>query len=305
MAFHSRLYTNAPDLQAMIDLLYTVRPANRLNDYPGEINLREMLATDRQPPHTRLWFSSDGSLAAFALVDAYSNLWFEMTATADQLADQIIQWGVEDLCASVPEPDETLTLDTNCNDDNVERLALLKRHGFMEQSARTLHMMRSLLEPLPPSEYPAGFTVRAIVGESEAEQVTALHQAAFGTDNLTLEDRFAIMRTPDYDPALDLVVSAPTGEFAGYCTCQINAAENARTGQQIGSTDPVAVHPDFQHRGLARALLLSGCHLLKERGITTAALGTSSDNIAMQRAALSAGYRIQSAKLWFAKAIFS
>ena len=91
MAFHSRLYTNAPDLQAMIDLLYTVRPANRLNDYPGEINLREMLATARQQPHTRLWFSSDGSLAAFALVDAYNNLWFEMTATADQLADQIIQ----------------------------------------------------------------------------------------------------------------------------------------------------------------------------------------------------------------------
>jgi ribosomal protein S18 acetylase RimI-like enzyme len=287
----------------MIDLLYAARPVTRLNDYPSEINLREMLVTQRQQQHTRLWLTPDGSLAAFALVDAFNNLWFEMTATDEQLADQIIQWGVEDLCTSVSEPDEPLTLDTNCGDDNLQRITLLKRHGFVEQSIRTLHMLRSLDAPIPDPEFRDGFTVRPIAGEGEAEQVTALHQAAFGTQNLTLEDRLAIMRTPDYDLTLDLIVIAPTGEFAGYCTCQINAAENARTGQPLGYTDPVAVHPAFQHRGLARALLLSGCRLLKQRGMTVAALGTSSENIAMQRAAESAGYRIQSAKLWFAKTI--
>ncbi|MBP7687030.1 MAG: GNAT family N-acetyltransferase [Thermoflexales bacterium] len=303
MTFPSSPYTNATDLLAMIGLLSAARSVNRLGDYPSEIDLREMLGTERQPQHTRLWFSPDGALVAFALVDTFNNLWFEMISADDELADQIIRWGFEDLCASVPEPDETLTLDTNCSDDNAERLALLRRYGFVEKPVRTLHMMRSLLEPLPPSEYPAGFTVRAIVGESEAEQVTALHQAAFGTDNLTLEDRLAIMRTPDYDPTLDLIVIAPTGEFAGYCTCQINAAENTRTGQQIGDTDPVAVHPAYQRLGLARALLLSGCRLLRRRGMIVAALGTSSENIAMQRAAEAADYRVQSTKLWFAKAI--
>lgn len=305
MTLLSRPYVSAVDLQAMIDLLYSSRPVNRLNDYPGEINLREMLASERQQQHTRLWLTPDGALVAFALVDAFNNLWFEMGATNDELADKIIRWGVEDLCATVPKIDESLTLDTNCSDDNVERLALLKRHGFVEQPVRTLHMTRSLDEPIPAPELPDGFTVRPIAGEGEAEQVTALHQAAFGTDNLTLEDRLAIMRTPDYDPTLDLIVIAPTGEFAGYCTCQINAAENARTGQSLGYTDPVAVHPAYQGRGLARALLLSGCRLLKQRDMTVAALGTSNENIAMQRAAESAGYRIQSAKLWFAKAIFS
>lgn len=304
MPFLNRPYINASDLQAMIDLLYAARPVNRLGDYPSEINLREMLATGRQQQHTRLWLSPDGALAAFALVDAFNNLWFEMAATDDELADQIIRWGVDDLCASMLEADSSLTLDTNCGDDNPQRMALLMRHGFVEQSIRTLHMLRSLDEPIPDPELPAGFSVRPIAGEGEAERVTALHQAAFGTDNFTLEDRLAIMRTPDYDPTLDLIVIAPTGEFAGYCTCQINAAENAHTGQQIGSTDPVAVHPDFQHRGLARALLLSGCRLLKQRGMIVAGLGTSSENIAMQRAAEAAGYRIQSARLWFARNAF-
>ena len=303
MTFYSRFYTHTVDLQAMIDLLYSARPVTRLNDFPGENNLREMLATEPQQQHTRLWSSPDGSLIAFALVDAYNNLWFEMAANDDQLADQIIRWGVEDLCASVAEPDDALTLDTNCGDDNVERLALLKRHGFAEQPIRTLHMTRSLAEPIPEPQFPAGFSVRPIAGESEAEQVTALHQAAFGTNHLTLEDRLAIMRTPEYDPALDLIAIAPTGDFTGYCTGQINAAENARTGQQMGYTDPVAVHPAYQGRGLAKALLLSACRLLKQRGMTIATLGTSSENIAMQRAAEAAGYRIQSSKVWLAKAV--
>ena len=303
MMFHCRSYTPIVDLQAMIDLLYSARPVTRLNDFPGENNLREMLATERQPQHTRLWSSPDGALAAFALVDAFNNLWFEMAVNDDQLAEQIIRWGVEDLCASVAEPDDALTLDTNCGDDNIERLALLKRHGFAEQPIRTLHMARSLHEPIPEPQFPAGFSVRPIAGEGEAEQVTALHQAAFGTDNFTLEDRLAIMRTPDYDPTLDLIAIASTGELAGYCTCQISAAENARTGQLMGYTDPVAVHPAYQGRGLAKALLLSGCHLLKQHGMTIAALGTSSENIAMQRAAEAAGYRVQSSKVWLAKSV--
>ncbi len=303
MTLFSRPYASAVDLQAMIDLLYLSRPANRLNDYPGEIDLRELLATERQQQHTRLWLTPDGSLAAFALVDAYNNLWFEMAVTDEQLADEIIQWGVEDLCASVSAPDEALTLDTNCSDNNPGRIALLKRHGFVEQSMRTLHMIRSLNEPIPAPQLPAGFTVRHIAGEHEADPMTALHQAAFGTDDFTLEDRLAIMRTSDYDPALDLIVIAPTGEFAGYCTCQISAGENTRIGQQIGHTDPVAVHPNYQRRGLARTLLLSGCHLLKQYGMEVAALGTSSENLAMQRAAEAAGFRVQSSKVWFAKTI--
>jgi ribosomal protein S18 acetylase RimI-like enzyme len=71
----------------------------------------------------------------------------------------------------------------------------------------------------------------------------------------------------------------------------------------MGYTDPVAVHPAYQGHGLARALVLSGCHLLKERGMIVAGLGTSSENIAMQHAAESDGYRVQSSKVWLAKAV--
>lgn len=85
--------------------------------------------------------------------------------------------------------------------------------------------------------------------------------------------------------------------------CSISQEENARTGWNEGYTDPVATHPDFQRLELARALLLTGLHALKQRGMDTACLGTSSENVAMQQKALAVGFRVQSTTLWFSKPV--
>jgi hypothetical protein len=47
--------------------------------------------------------------------------------------------------------------------------------------------------------------------------------------------------------------------------------------------------------------LLTGLGRLKGRGMETAVLGTSSENIAMQQVATSVGFRVHTSKLWFAK----
>ncbi len=106
------------------------------------------------------------------------------------------------------------------------------------------------------------------------------------------------MRAPEYDPKMDLVAVAPDRRLAAYCTCTVHTQENERTGKREGSTDPVATHPDSQRLGLARALLLTGLALLKARGMETVRLGTSGENVAMQRAAEAAGFRIESTVLW-------
>ena len=118
-----------------------------------------------------------------------------------------------------------------------------------------------------------------------------------------MEERRAMMSGPDYLPELDLVAVAPDGRLAGFCICGIPAEENAVTGRSEGYTDPIGVHPDFQKQGLARALMLTGLHLLRERGLAYAMLGTSSENVAMQAAARSAGFQLQSSKVWFSKAV--
>jgi ribosomal protein S18 acetylase RimI-like enzyme len=196
---------------------------------------------------------------------------------------------------------DNLTLDASCRSDDSDHIALLESHGFQTLPERSLHLIRRLAEPIPAPTLPLGFVIRPVTGEQEVGALVALHRAAFGTENLSSDDRLSWMRTPDYDPDLDLVAVAPDGRLAAYCFCGISREDNARTGRNEGFTDPVATRPDFQQRGLARALLLTGMRLLRERGMDWAVLGTLSDNAAMQRAAQSVGFHVAWERLWFAR----
>ena len=106
------------------------------------------------------------------------------------------------------------------------------------------------------------------------------------------------MNTDAYIPDLDLVVVAPDGTLAGGCTCSIGNA-STHGGELVGFTDPVYVHPGHQGKGFARDLLVAGLTGLHARGVRRAHLGTSSANLAMQRAAEAAGFTCVARRLWF------
>jgi GNAT superfamily N-acetyltransferase len=114
---------------------------------------------------------------------------------------------------------------------------------------------------------------------------------------MTTENRLAIMNTSEYDPSLDLVVVAPDGRIVANCICSVNEQE------KVGSTDPVATHPNDQGKGLARALLARGMQLFKERGMLFAQFGTRGDNFVMQRTGESVGFKLKYRTLWFSKEV--
>ncbi len=301
--FTHRSYKNTQDLQAILDLINTVRPAEWLADSPSVVDLQEMLSLPTVQANTRLWQDADGQLVSYALVDAYNNLCFEIApqAAGQEIEAQIMAWGVE--CIHRAGQDSSATLDASCRQDDAGRIAFLERHGFAPQSIRTIHMVRPLAQPIAAPQLPEGFSIRPVAGELEAPALAALHRAAHGTDHLTTEERLSWMRTPEYNPELDLVAVAPNDVLTAYCFCRISQEENAHTGRNEGYTDPIATHPAFQRRGLARALMLTGLRLLKQKGIEFAALGTSSENIAMQQTAASVGFYVESTKLWFARPV--
>ena len=289
----------------MLDLLLAARPAGRITDYPSMVDLHEVLALTHVQDNTRLWFDAQDQMVAFAFVDHYSNLWFEFDPQAAQpdTESEIVAWGVECVRRAIQERGKSQPLHASCHDDRIERIALLERHGFVRQKGHALHMVRSLNEPIPNPQVPAGFGIRHVTGEHEVEALVALHRAAFGTENMTVQERLAMMGVPEYDSELDLLAIAPEGRFAATCMCSISQEENERTGRNEGYTDPIATHPDFQRRGLARALLLAGFLKLKQRGMDVAGLGMSDKNMAMQRTAQAVGFRVQSTTLWFSKPV--
>jgi mycothiol synthase len=302
-AIASQLYAGEADLTRLIEFLPVARPAEWVGDYPSATDLREMLCQSDLQANTRLWLDQQDQLVAFALVDAFHNLLFDLDpkAASAELDDAIIQWGLACLKREPQADAEELALDTVCREDDTARMAWLTQYGFQSQALRTLRFVRSLSDPIPDPQLPAGFFIRPVNGNAEVEALVTLHRAAFGTDNMTIEERRAMMSGPDYVPELDLVAVAPNDRLVGFCVCGIHTEENVVTGRSEGYTDPIGVHPDFQKQGLARALISTGLKLLRERGLVYATLGTSSENVAMQAAARSAGFQLQSAKVWFTK----
>ncbi len=292
----SRTYSTPQDLSSIITLLNAARPVEQLTDYPSNVNLYELMQSITVQANTNLWFD-DNQLTAYALVDEYNNLLFDcLPDHLDLLGNEIVEWGLNHVNS------DAKTLDTNCRASDTARVEFLQSHGFIKTPSEGISMHRDLDQPIPIPTLPKGFTIRSIKGEEEAQALAELHRAAFGTDYVTTEVRQTWMRVPDYDPVLDLVAIAPDGTFAAYCMCSISHEQNQVTGRLEGQTDPIATHPHYQKLGLAQAILNTGLHLLKERGMKTAKLGTSDDNIAMQKTAHAVGFYINHKIIWFEKA---
>ena len=294
----SRIYKDEKDFQAVIDLITRVRPPGHRDDYPVKVNIEENLASAATRANTRLWFDDD-QVIAWAYVDEFNNLRWEMNNQyVERIGAEIVEWGERCIRKTLINS-STGVLDASCREDYTERISFLKRYDFRQTEDVTVAMTRPLAEPIAESRLPQGFIIRPIVGKQEAEAVADMHRAAFSTDYMTTENRLAIMNTSKYDPALDLIVVTPDGKIAANCICSVNEQE------RVGNTDPVATHPHFQRLGLARALLLTGLKLLKERGMTSAHLGTRGDNIAMQKTAEAVGFTIASKTIWFSKEVNS
>ncbi|NJC98578.1 MAG: hypothetical protein C3F07_03945 [Anaerolineales bacterium] len=291
----SRLYEGEKDLQVILDLLTKVRPEEHLSDYPVKVDIEEDLASETVRANTWLWFD-EGQTVGWAYVDVFNNLRWEVDSQYEEvLGAEIVAWG-EACILKDPTDGGTATLDASCR-DAAARISFLKRHGFRQTEDTSVHMTRTLSDPIPEPKLPQGFVLRPIKGTEEAEAVASMHRAAFGSDYMTTENRLAIMNTSEYDPSLDLLVIAPDGMVAAYCTCSVNDQT------KVGSSDPVATHPDHQRMGLARALLLRGMQILKERGMESAQLGTRGDNIAMQKTAESVGFTVKYQTIWFSKEV--
>lgn len=108
-----------------------------------------------------------------------------------------------------------------------------------------------------------GFSLRAATGTEDAEQLAAVHAAAFDS-GWTAEEYAAVMRSPGYSPAREFVVVAPDRRFAAFAVTWHD------THNRTGYFEPVGTHPEFQRRGLGRAVMIHAMRVMQVAGLLTA-----------------------------------
>lgn len=157
---------------------------------------------------------------------------------------------------------------------------LLEACGY-ERVRWFFDMVRPDLEDLPePPPLPDGLVLRPVTPELYAV-VWRANREAFRDHWGGADESEAAMRrffgAPDRDPSLWLVAfdgdEVAAGIFNG-----IYPEQDAALGIKRGWLDSVFTRRPWRRRGLARALILRSLVLLKERGMTSAALGVDADN---------------------------
>jgi GNAT superfamily N-acetyltransferase len=294
LRMESSLLHDDNDIRVMRELRARLASKSTIVDFDEQILLSPIRAT------TRIW-KQDNQIVGFAFVDEYNNLWFETEtefALLDELETEIIEWGVTCIKRHNAEMGTDDTIDCTCNADDSHRLSVLRKHGFAPEQVRSLQYSHLLKKPIIKDPLPSGFSIRPVKGKDEVEQLVALQRAAFGTKKMTVEYRLAMMSAAQYIRELDLVAVTPNDELTAFCVCGFDDPD-----KKIGYTDPIGTHPSYQRLGLGRALVSAGLIALKNAGANSVRLGTSSDNIAMQRVASELGFICVSEKLWFSKAV--
>jgi ribosomal protein S18 acetylase RimI-like enzyme len=123
---------------------------------------------------------------------------------------------------------------------------------------------------VPRPVLPPGWVLRPVSGEGEAmARRTASHLAfrSTMTDEEHLERYLRFMRSPVYVPERDLVAVAPDGTIASFMVWWADDSG-------IAQIEPFGTHPEYQGRGIGRALIHHGLRQMSDSGMRLARVCT-------------------------------
>ncbi|PSB27367.1 GNAT family N-acetyltransferase [Stenomitos frigidus ULC18] len=283
-------YADETDLPAIAHLINACEAFDKVDSSTSVDALRQEFAhpdldTAR---NVCLWRKNDGTLVGLsALAISRStetssgclNFHVHPGSRGTSIETQMVTWGEQQLRAVGEKSGRPLQLQAVSRVRQGDRPVLLERHGFIADRY-FVQMSRSLAEPIPMPEFPAGFALRYIEGDHEAADWVAMFNETFidhGNHHPMTVEQFSYGKDPAYNPTLDLIAIAPDRTFAAFCNASCRE-DNRRSGRNKGTITLLGTRRGFRKQGLGRAMLLSGLQRLKAIGAETALLRVDSDN---------------------------
>ncbi|HEU0130918.1 MAG TPA: GNAT family N-acetyltransferase [Mycobacteriales bacterium] len=168
-------------------------------------------------------------------------------------------------------------------DGEPDKAAALARAGFAVDGSRWHWHLVHDLRDLPPVPLPV------VSGATDPDARVALHRAAWEPSRFTRETYDGVVTTPPYRPDLDVVVTAPDGEWAAYALGWLDEASAS------GELEPVGTAPAFRRRGYGAAACVATLHRMRDLGARTAVVYAVSDPANQGPRALyeSIGFRVR------------
>lgn len=287
-----RVYAGESDLAAIVELINLCKAADAIDASTSVKQLREALAEPGFDPAKdllvaqaetghlvavgRMWLPpSESETTGTLALDIHPN-WRQVGLEA-----QFLQWAAAQVKAAGQIcKAEILKLRSGVRETQSGFIHLLKQHGF-EPERYFDRLGRSLVEPIPAPQLPAGFTLRQVDREQDAEAWVELFNQSFidhwNFHPITIEQFHHDTTELDYKPELDLVAVAPDGKLVAFCDCEIDESDR-QAGRDRGWIGGLGTRRGYRRLGLGRAMVLAGLHQLKAAGVETAILSVDRQN---------------------------
>ncbi|MEL7035466.1 MAG: GNAT family N-acetyltransferase [Cyanobacteria bacterium J06592_8] len=287
-----RPYTDS-DLNAIVELFNACEAVDQTGMWRTVEGLRQAFnspsPTFNQAEDLRLWENTDGLVG-------YGSVWIESTETGidgflglevhptvrnQGLEEEIISWAEQRMRQVAEDKSGDVKLYSSVRTNRGDLITRLQNCGFI--AVRYFFgMQRDLREPIPEPQFPEGYSVRTVEAEQDATRWVEMFNQTFidhwNHHDLTVEEYLHGSKHPDYCSELDLIAIAPDDTFAAFCESAIYPEDNKRNGRQEGWVEVLGTRRGFRFLGLGRAMLLSGMHRLKAKGMDIALLGVDSEN---------------------------
>lgn len=234
----------------------------------------------------QLWLDTERRPVAFTLLARTQDaqqleglLWMRVLPErrGPELDRELIDWGAGRLRQVGAEQGMPTCLAVGAGGADNRRIAVLEEQGF-RPIRYFLRMERQLGGPLESPQLPAGFTLRSMAGEQEAEAWAALFNQSFvdhwNFHPVSVERLRSIWQEPLYNRELDLVAVAPDGVLAAFCACELNPDDPERAGW----IEVLGTRRGYRGVGLGRAVLLAGLARLRQAGAEVARLTVDAES---------------------------
>jgi mycothiol synthase len=278
-----RPYRDEQDLLAMQEVLVCGRKANNGSYYIHTGDLKWWLY---YPPlegdfwdHIHLWDDpkQPGKLLGWVLISpdwVGIDVYVQPELRGSELANEMYTWAEEEAIrvAHIQERKTIYVLWARHADETLREH--YTQRGFRQRRGM-IHYSHTLAEMFPAPVLPYAFTLRGCKGEPEAAARARAQYGAFNSSapfECYLERFIRFMRSPVYQPEMDIVAVAPDGQIRAFCIVWTDPIN------KVGLFEPVGAHPDFQRHGLGKAVMLEGLRRLKKSGMESAIVSTYEDS---------------------------
>lgn len=297
-----RPYQDEHDIAEMRAVLIAGRQAKTPTYYVhvGDLNwwLFYLNQSDKRQETIFLW-QSDERFVGWSLLSPRFQA-FDIFVRPDVSTESLlymIEWTEQRLVSVLGQSGGDIYTIWIAEDDEV-RVHLLKSRGFRQEASYLQLLQLDLNVSLPAPALPSGYAVRPVTGEEEVEKRAAVAHAAFasskGLDEYVRDYRH-FMQSAAYPRGWDIVITAPTEQFAAFCLCWLDQVNKA------GYLEPMGTHPDFRWQGLGKAVILAALDRMQQAGMESASVCVAHDNHAAQRLYTSVGFQSVKALCSFAK----